>query len=105
MRPPHPISSEAEAASEANYYRPRSLAALDALVGRLGNKAIVAGCTDFALEITQRWRAYQNLIDVTRVPELLAMTEADGKLSIGAAVTYTDIERQFKDLSPDLFTC
>ena len=100
LRPPHPISSEAEAAGEANYYRPRSLAALDALVGRLGNKAIVAGCTDFALEITQRWRTYQHLIEVTRVPELLAMTEADGKLSIGAAVTYTDIEQQFKDLSP-----
>ncbi len=93
-------SQKGEPADMVNYYRPGSLAELDTLVGRFGNKHIIAGCTDFALQITQRWQTYKALIDVTSVPALLTMTETKGMLHVGAAVTYTDIERQFKNMSP-----
>jgi len=83
-----------------SYFRPETLVELDNLISLHGNDSIVAGCTDFALEITQRWRQFSTLIDVSGVPELLTLSETESRLQIGAAVTYTDLEKYFADRSP-----
>ena len=44
----------------------------------------------------------KQLIDVTRVPELLIQNESADNITIGAAVTYTDIEAFFENRSPAL---
>ena len=85
---------------DAGYHLPRSLTELDDLVARFGNGVIVAGCTDFSLEITQRWQEFRTLVDITQVSELLSLRESGDELALGAAVTYTDIEGFFKDRSP-----
>jgi xanthine dehydrogenase small subunit len=73
------------------YHRPASLNELDVLVGAHGRESIVAGTTDFALEITQRWKQFDRLIDVTRVAEMQQVTESNTEISIGAGVSYSTI--------------
>ncbi|MFT4713277.1 MAG: xanthine dehydrogenase small subunit [Candidatus Azotimanducaceae bacterium] len=82
------------------YSTPKSLAQLDSLVAKFGNEALVAGCTDFALEITQRWRSFDRIIDITAVDELLILETSDDRIKIGAAAAYTDIEAYFEHRSP-----
>jgi len=88
------------------YLRPNTQDELDHLVARFGNKSIVAGCTDFSLEITQRWQRFSRLIDVTGVAELCSISTissiggSEDKVQIGAAVTYTDLEAYFAQKSP-----
>ena len=81
------------------YHRPASLNELDVLVGEHGRESIVAGTTDFALEITQRWKQFDRLIDVTRVAEMQQVTESNTEISIGAGVSYSTIEKLFENLS------
>lgn len=82
------------------YFGPTSQTQLDTLVAKFGNEVIVAGCTDFGLEITQRWRSFEKIIDVTAVNELLILEDSDDRIKIGAAVAYTDIEAHFEKRSP-----
>jgi len=85
--------------ADGEYYRPTCLAELDILVGKYGRQCIVAGTTDFALEITQRWNQFERLIDVTRVAELRQVTDSSTELLIGAAVSYTTLEDLFRNQS------
>jgi xanthine dehydrogenase small subunit len=98
------ITADEEAQVNTNhpsaYSTPKSLAQLDSLVAKFGNKAVVAGCTDFALEITQRWRSFDRIIDITAVDELLILEASDDLITIGAGVVYTDIEAYFEKRSP-----
>lgn len=51
---------------------------------------LVAGCTDVGLWITKGFQQPAQVLDLTRVAELQQVVEADGLLSIGAAVRLTD---------------
>ncbi|WP_404297750.1 xanthine dehydrogenase small subunit [Halomonas sp.] len=66
---------------------------------------IVAGGTDLWLEVTQRLKRFERLVDVTRVAELNAIeatTLDDGRAGwwIGAAVTYSRLEPLFAEHYP-----
>ncbi len=86
--------------SGKSYARPRNLAELDRLVGEHGRDCIVAGATDFGLNITQFWRRYSQLIDVMDVAEMRVLETAGSDMVIGAAVSYTDLEAWFAGRSP-----
>ena len=76
-------------ASEADlaYKSPRTLA--DLLKARAANpKAqLVAGCTDVGLWVTKQKREFGEIIDITRVAELLRIDDHADEIVIGAAVT------------------
>lgn len=77
----------------AGYYRPATIVQLQALLPlRL---PLIAGCTDFWLEVTQRYRDFSGLIDISEVTELRQITLNQNRLSIGAAVTHSELEAYF----------
>ncbi|MGM0983984.1 MAG: xanthine dehydrogenase small subunit [Pseudomonadota bacterium] len=88
---------EEEAAVQASFAQPHSLADLVDERTRHPEAPIVAGGTDLWLEVTQRLARFERVVDVTRVAELNAIEEAtlsDGREGwwIGGAVTYARLE-------------
>ncbi|MDQ7731402.1 xanthine dehydrogenase small subunit [Halomonas sp. SpR1] len=82
------------------FAQPASLAALTQWRQAAPQARLVAGGTDLWLESTQRLATLDQLIDVSRVAELLTIEEAqlDNQIGwwIGAGVTYTQLEPLFE---------
>lgn len=53
----------------------------------LENPRIIAGGTDLMVKM-RAGKEYSHVIDVAGVPELLTVTETDGRLSVGSAMTH-----------------
>ena len=92
-------------ASELAFFaQPATLAALTALRQAAPKARLVAGGTDLWLENTQRLSPLDQLIDVSRVAELLSVEQStfENKIGwwIGAGVTYTQLEPLFKQHFP-----
>ena len=66
--------------------------ALHALVSAPGTACIVAGGTDLLLDLQQgRHPPVHTLVDVTQIPDLMALEVRDGELFIGAGVPHRKI--------------
>ncbi len=64
---------------------------------------VLAGGTDFMVEVNHGHRRPQSVVAVGRVPELTGWAQQGDRLRIGAAVTYTELERpDLAGLSPGL---
>jgi len=72
------------------FVAPVSLDALAEAVQAAPNATIVAGATDAALWVTKELRRPDEMIYLGRVAALRTLADADGALSIGAGVSYTD---------------
>ncbi|GAB4471278.1 MAG: xanthine dehydrogenase family protein subunit M [Anaerolineae bacterium] len=77
------------------YYTPHTLPeAIDILEQYGGAARVVAGGTDLLLEIKQgRQPPVAALVDITHIAELARISEQDGEVFIGAAVTHTEVVR------------
>lgn len=77
------------------YYRPKTLAELKNILGDLqDNSRILAGGTDIVpgfIQESKRFVSITNLIDINNIEELKAIKIFDGRVSIGSAVTFSDI--------------
>ncbi len=86
------------------FAQPTSLAALTQLRQAAPKARLVAGGTDLWLESTQRLATLDQLIDVSRVAELLTVEEAIHEHQsgwwVGAGVTYTQLEPLFDQHFP-----
>jgi CO/xanthine dehydrogenase FAD-binding subunit len=86
--------------SQFEYILPSSLTeALDFLEDHGSQIAILAGGTDLMIAARNGEVASRYVMDVSRLEEMRAIELTDGVLSIGAAVTYTEIMS-----SPDIAT-
>jgi CO/xanthine dehydrogenase FAD-binding subunit len=75
-----------------DYQSPEILAEACRILGEWGPRSkIIAGGTDLVISLRKGEAQPQMLIDVTRVPELRQIEEADGEIRIGAAVTHGEI--------------
>lgn len=81
------------------WYQPTTEQELQTLLARYPSATLVAGATDFGLELTQRHKQSQQLISVTAIPELREFRWHGDFLHIGAALPYTDIENHMQTLS------
>ena len=82
--------------------RPRTLAdALDAVDAR-PDAQLLAGGTDFMVEVNFGHRRPQAIIGIRRVAELQGYEIGDGEVDIGAATTWTTVERELADVLPAL---
>jgi carbon-monoxide dehydrogenase small subunit/xanthine dehydrogenase small subunit len=89
--PPPPLAAPAPRAAPA-YYRPRSLEeALEILAQRNGDVRPLAGGTDALVKARDGLLSRAALFDITGVPELQGISESDGELWIGAAVTHREL--------------
>jgi CO/xanthine dehydrogenase FAD-binding subunit len=74
------------------YQKPKSIAeALALLEQAAGRGRVIAGGTDLILQLRQRKRAADLLVDVTGIGDLKAIREKDGWIAIGAAVTHAEV--------------
>ena len=74
------------------YYLPPSEEALQKLLSEYPDARLLAGGTDMALEISQHYAQPERLIDLSSVRELRRLHCDDHYLTVGAAVSYTELE-------------
>ncbi len=75
-----------------DYTRPRSISAALELLDSNPNAKILAGGQTLGPMLNLRLVQPELLIDITRIPELAAVTEGDDGIGIGACVTHAAIE-------------
>ena len=87
---PAPAGRDASVEFGGAFLAPRSLA--DLLAARAARPAalLLAGGTDLGLLASRARRPPAAVIHVAHVPELAVVTEVDGAITVGGAVTYAD---------------
>jgi CO/xanthine dehydrogenase FAD-binding subunit len=74
------------------YLYPESVReAVDLLAEWVGQARLVAGGTDLVLQLRRGERQAACLIDVSRIKEMCGIEEADGAITVGAAVTHARV--------------
>lgn len=86
----------------AEFLRPTSLDEALRLKAELPDATPLAGGTDVLVELNFNRRHPQALLDLTRVPELMAWRVDDDVVRLGATVTYTTVIRELATALPAL---
>ena len=73
------------------YFRPVSLGEAIALKHQHPEATVICGATDIALRITKNHEEILNIIDLSGVDELKAIVENETSVSVGAAVSLSDV--------------
>ncbi|MBN2470931.1 MAG: FAD binding domain-containing protein [Anaerolineae bacterium] len=79
-----------------HYHTPQTVSeALSLLASYEGQAQVIGGGTDLLIDLQHSGHEppRQALVDVTRIPEMTAITEANGVVTLGAGVTHTAITR------------
>ena len=76
--------------AQTTYKRPTNLPELLQIRADHPEAQVVAGCTDVGLWVTKHHKRFEMVIDVTAAQELKELSQTDGYLRIGAAVTLED---------------
>lgn len=85
---------------DPHYALPDSLAQLLPLRARFPQAQLMAGGTDAGLWVTQQHRRFEQVIDLTRVSELLRIEHYPHHLAIGAAVSLHDAFEALSEQRP-----
>jgi len=93
---------DAKPPSSGSVQQPLSESALREAMVQYPQASLIAGGTDLMLEVTQRYQPFERLIDVSRVTELRSIIETQDTYTIGASVTYTELEHFFATRSEQL---
>ncbi|MEV7544170.1 FAD binding domain-containing protein [Streptomyces sp. NPDC089915] len=97
--PPEPAAT-AYTRDDATFLRPATLAEALRLLRERPGAVVVAGSTDWGVEVNIRSRRADCVIAVDRLPELRALDVTSGHIEIGAARTLTEIERRLAGRVP-----
>ncbi|HKV43521.1 MAG TPA: FAD binding domain-containing protein, partial [bacterium] len=80
--------------------RPRTLPEALALRAEHPEAVPIAGGTDLMVDLNFDRRRPERLLDISRLPELATWRREDGRLFLGAGVTYASIVRDLSTLPP-----
>ncbi|MEU8760123.1 FAD binding domain-containing protein [Streptomyces sp. NPDC048659] len=97
--PPAPVATS-YARGNGEFLRRESLAETLRLLRERPDAVVVAGSTDWGVEVNIRSRRAGCVIAVDRLPELRALRVGDDAIEIGAALTLTEIERRLDGRVP-----
>jgi xanthine dehydrogenase small subunit len=97
---PPPVRSVRMAADGAELVRPADLAETLQVLAERPEAVLVAGSTDWGVEVNLRGVRAGLVVAIDRVPELRGLSVDDGEIRLGAALTLTEIERRL-DASAD----
>ncbi len=78
----------------AEFVRPGDLAAALQLLTERPEALVVAGSTDWGVEVNIRGVRAPLVVAIDQLPELRGLTISDDEIRLGAALTLTEIERQ-----------
>ncbi|MEU6164295.1 xanthine dehydrogenase small subunit [Streptomyces tanashiensis] len=91
--PPAPVATE-YAQDDSVFLRKDTLAETLLLLRERPDAVVVAGSTDWGVEVNIRARRAGCVVAVDRLPELRQLRVASDSIEIGAALTLTEIERR-----------
>ncbi|GGS90929.1 dehydrogenase [Streptomyces tanashiensis] len=91
--PPAPVATE-YAQDDSVFLRKATLAETLLLLRERPDAVVVAGSTDWGVEVNIRSRRAGCVVAVDRLPELRQLRVASDSIEIGAALTLTEIERR-----------
>ncbi|HET8583187.1 MAG TPA: FAD binding domain-containing protein [Jatrophihabitans sp.] len=98
--PPRPPAVTDVERDGRSFVRPATLAdALELLRDEPG-ATVVAGCTDWGVEVNLRGARAEHVVAIDQLPELRELRETDTHVEIGAALTLTEIERRLDGRVP-----
>jgi xanthine dehydrogenase small subunit len=99
-----PVADRAATRDNLNphYALPESLAQLLPLRARFPKAQLMAGGTDAGLWVTQQHRRFEQVIDLTRVQEMLRIEHYAHHLAIGAAVSLHDAFAALSEQRPSI---
>ncbi|MFJ3961003.1 xanthine dehydrogenase small subunit [Streptomyces sp. NPDC090036] len=96
---PAPVATE-YTRNDSTFLRPGTLAEALRLLREQPGAVVVAGSTDWGVEVNIRSRRADCVVAVDRLPELRALRVESGHVEIGAALTLTEIERRLDGRVP-----
>ncbi|MEU6674555.1 FAD binding domain-containing protein [Streptomyces sp. NPDC046925] len=97
--PPEPVATDYTRDGKA-FLRPGTLADVLTLLRKRPDAVVVAGSTDWGVEVNIRSRRADCVVAVDRLPELRELRVASDHVEIGAALTLTEIERRLDGQVP-----
>ncbi|MFE0172308.1 xanthine dehydrogenase small subunit [Streptomyces sp. NPDC059002] len=97
--PPAPVATE-YAQDDSAFLRRNTLAETLELLRERPDAVLVAGSTDWGVEVNIRSRRARCVVAVDRLPELRELRVESGSIEIGAALTLTAIERRLDGAVP-----
>jgi xanthine dehydrogenase small subunit len=98
---PAPAPAATDLAQDGRQFvRPASLAGVLRLLRERPDATVIAGCTDWGVEVNLRGRRDDCVVAIDRLGELRELTVGDDCIEIGAALTLTEIERRLDGRIP-----
>ena len=98
--PPPPVRHTRIAETDGELVRPTSLAEATAVLREHPDAVLVAGSTDWGVEVNIRGVRAAYAIAVDRLPELRGFDVSEDWIELGAALTLTEIERRLEGRIP-----
>lgn len=104
MAAPEKSAAAAQTVGDQLFLAPTSLADLVACRGEHPDAPLLSGGTDLGLQFSKERKAFPVTIFTQNVGELKRVDEDDAALTIGAAVTYTEVLPRIETLYPSFAT-
>jgi xanthine dehydrogenase small subunit len=98
--PPPPVPRTSISRTDGEFVRPSNLAEATALLTEHPDAVVVAGSTDWGVEVNIRGTRAAYAIAVDRLPELRGFDVGEDWVELGAALTLTEIERRLDGRVP-----
>ncbi len=90
--PPAPVATRLDV-DGAEFIRPATLDEALGLLAARPEAQLVAGCTDFGVEVNLRGKRADLVVAVDRLPELRELSFGPDEVHIGAGLTLSEVER------------
>ncbi len=85
------------------YYQPASLAEALTLKQQFPDAVVICGATDIALRVTKKHELLATIIDLSAIQELKQVSKDASSVTIGAAVSLSEVKATIKDDFPALY--
>ena len=87
------------------YFQPNSLAEAIRLRNMYPSALLINGATDVALQVTKQDQLIPEIIDLSKVPELVKITTSNDAAIFGSGVTLEEVNQESKEKLPALSEC
>jgi xanthine dehydrogenase small subunit len=101
-KPPPGVAATRFSYNGTEFVRPSNLAETLALMAQRPDAVLVAGSTDWGVEVNLRGARAALVVAIERLPELRGFTVDDDGIEIGAALSLTEVERRLDGRIPIL---
>jgi xanthine dehydrogenase small subunit len=95
------VLTATDASRERRFYGPQSLDGALSVLAKHPEATIVAGATDIGVQINKGKIDPDGFLDLNRVGELTGVTIEDDLLTVGARVTWTELEEVVRERVPE----